>query len=440
MIYICTLLGIMIDIVLLGVIAQVLCPRCAKPILWTVYSAYGLLVFVLNMSELPALIRIPFYASIIWLIFTVCYKPTERGIKAGLVALYMVVLSIPELLIITSVMLFGSALNRVEDFVTNPTLWLYCLLIAKTSTYIIFSFLRRMYRDYKNARKRFLGFVQYGPLVITWVLIIVMVCMLINVEEISKEDAVFTIGAVTVIVFAYTLAHNVYVQIYYELKEKEYENRILKEKSELQCRYYTDKLYLESEMQKICHDLKNYQLILHKRNVNASELDNRLSYLAKHFAPYTDTGNEMLNILLSEKIHTAEQCNLKLEIAVAVPGWFCLTDMEICVVFGNLIDNALEAASSIELVDKRKITIKACATGEDSMAVKIKNSYLQPVKRRRGKFLSTKPNSERRGIGLNNVQEIVEKCGGCMDIQTSNNIFEVSILFFKDSIQNKNIN
>lgn len=376
--------------------------------------------------------KLPLCVITIWIIFIFYYEKTELGTKIGIAVSYMIVLCIPELLIVSGVMLMGP--DTVQELTNDRALWFICLLAAKLVTYLIVAFIIKI----KNMEmSRFLRiFLRFGPMAVTFLLMVLMVFIIININVLDKRGMILILAFVAATVLIYILAYNGSFQIYFKLREKEDEVRVLEEKNQLQYRYYKEKMSIEEDMQKVHHDLKNSMLLLKKREVNTCGLEETIRHLTMNFKFHMDTGNEMLNIILAEKARAAEQSQIKIDSMIFFPEWCCLTDLEICSVFGNLLDNAIEASKLVNPPEKRYISIKMNLVEEHIFVSRIRNYICdgKSIKRRGNTFFTSKPEKRFHGLGLRNVKEVVLRHDGCFDIRVLDESFEVTIIFFKETM------
>lgn len=100
------------------------------------------------------------------------------------------------------------------------------------------------------------------------------------------------------------------------------------------------------------HDYRNHiqnmKILLDKRDHD--KLDSYLSELAEDLNTVDTvikTGNVMADAILNSKLQSAEKLNVSLNVKVNIPENIPLSDVELCAVMGNLLDNAIEACSSL---------------------------------------------------------------------------------------------
>ena len=102
-----------------------------------------------------------------------------------------------------------------------------------------------------------------------------------------------------------------------------------------------------------------------------------------------------------------------------------LTDVELCTVLGNLLDNAVEACSR-QKQGVRRVFI-AGETRGNMYFLKIENTYDGLALQEGKTFLSRKGTSDDHGIGLSSVRKIIEGHGGDLDLVPGEESFLVGI-------------
>lgn len=92
-----------------------------------------------------------------------------------------------------------------------------------------------------------------------------------------------------------------------------------------------------------------------------------------------------------------------------------------------LLDNAIDAASKVE--DQRKIDIIIRYT-KDTLFIHIKNTFNGYVFYEKNKIITSKEDRKNHGIGLNNIENILKKYNGVMEIDHNDNEFAVDIMMY----------
>lgn len=183
----------------------------------------------------------------------------------------------------------------------------------------------------------------------------------------------------------------------------------------------------------LVHDVKHHLLIL-KEYVKEGNLEGIETYLDEIEDEYMYvprkvwTGNGFLDFILNQKKSRAESKGIAFNIdSEIIPVW-SLTDSEISVVFGNLLDNAIEASEKVDGADK-SIHIFMKKRG-NIVAVRIRNSIARTPAKINGKLISDKEQPRLHGYGLKSVKRVLSKRGGYFDCHAADGEFWVNISVF----------
>ena len=137
------------------------------------------------------------------------------------------------------------------------------------------------------------------------------------------------------------------------------------------------------------------------------------------------TGNKTVDALLYQKRKQAEEEKIKWECDVQMPKTCCINEFDLCVLLGNILDNALEACGRMQQEECRFIKIQAKAV-KKCFLIEVKNSMDRTEMFAKG--FTRKGDSQEHGIGLLNVGDVVHGYHGVMNVEAKNGIFVISIL------------
>lgn len=97
--------------------------------------------------------------------------------------------------------------------------------------------------------------------------------------------------------------------------------------------------------------------------------------------------------------------------------------MDLCALLSNALDNALEACRKLP---EKKRRVALCIRADKGMLVlRLENPCAEPARRVGKKFLSSKPDPERHGIGTESIRSVVRKYGGSVSFSERDSRFEV---------------
>lgn len=185
---------------------------------------------------------------------------------------------------------------------------------------------------------------------------------------------------------------------------------------------------------KLVHDMKNHFIVL-----KDYEMAGDLEKLGQYLNEISDdlwmektrswTGNRILDVVLNHKKMVAEQKGITFEIEAIPLNEKFLTDSECCSLFGNLLDNAIEACAQIE--DRDAWITVSIRKQKELLFIEVANTANQAPEEKHGKFATTKEDKELHGIGGQNVQQIVEKYDGDIVYRFQKGIFRASVTFYE---------
>lgn len=176
------------------------------------------------------------------------------------------------------------------------------------------------------------------------------------------------------------------------------------------------------------HDYRNHiqnMRILLSEN-NYAKLDSYLDELAEDLNTVDTvikTGNVMADAVLNSKLSVAEKLDIKTTVKVQIPSDIPLTDVELCAVLGNLLDNAAEACEKLDVKERFLRVYIGRLKGQ--IYISVQNSA-GAVKKVGGAYRSTKEGEH--GYGLFRIDRIAKKYGGYVNRQNEEGVFATEIM------------
>ncbi|MDE6728934.1 MAG: GHKL domain-containing protein [Oscillospiraceae bacterium] len=170
------------------------------------------------------------------------------------------------------------------------------------------------------------------------------------------------------------------------------------------------------------HDMKNHLISL-SALADRNEWKKLSDYLSKLCAEgliennEIDTGNSVINALINTKRQTAVDKSIKFTCDINIKQPLAADEYDLCVIFGNILDNAIKAAENAK--NEQFVSVLTEAV-KNFLVINVKNSAAD---------LPDRFDVQNYGTGLMNVRKTVEKGKGIMEIRTNSDYFEISILF-----------
>ena len=184
------------------------------------------------------------------------------------------------------------------------------------------------------------------------------------------------------------------------------------------------------ELREFKHDLKNYLLPLQEAmetmpQSEMAKLWEKINQKIEDVQTLIQTGNSYVDSMINTKITLArsEKVDVKCTILSKMEG---IDDLEFCSVFGNLMDNAIEAERKV--TEKKEIIIFV----EEKMGylrLEIQNKIEKSVLNENSSLNTTKKDTSSHGIGHKSVKRTMQKVGGALKYYETGDLFCAEAVF-----------
>lgn len=191
----------------------------------------------------------------------------------------------------------------------------------------------------------------------------------------------------------------------------------------------TDKL--NTELRNFRHDYKNHLLCV-QGLLDGEEYDEARDYIRSITLRQTASGNEffsgnaIVNAILSDKSEAAESIGTKIQFSGIV--YEDINAVDVCTIFANALDNAVEACGKIPDGESKIISVK-CSYVKHIQFICIANPTAENVKIVNNAVETSKKDKNIHGIGLYNIRQTVAKYNGEFDISCKDGQFVMDIGF-----------
>jgi hypothetical protein len=134
--------------------------------------------------------------------------------------------------------------------------------------------------------------------------------------------------------------------------------------------------------------------------------------------------NYTVNLILYSYIAKAKSEQITVKTQINLLDKNTVSDMDLCVIFANAIENAINASKLIQNVNYRTLQI-LCNTKSDKLLIQITNSYEGEVIFASGMPVSSKEN---HGLGTKSIVAVVQKYNGLYSFTAEDGVFNTSII------------
>ena len=290
-----------------------------------------------------------------------------------------------------------------------------------------------------------LGIIGYSVYHFSYMIVVwILLCFIWNHYHFLKEERIFS----TIVILLYLgilflgvyydgfiaggIAALIFVLLEYLLqrimKREEdktiiYQNKLMKQQmDEIENIYMT--------MRGWRHDYHNHLQSL-KGYLSLNKVDQMKNYLNEletdldSIDTLYHSGNLQLDSILNAKLAIAEKGQIRIHCDASIPPQLHVSDLDLCVILGNLLDNAIESCRKIKNPDERFIRVYIGIL-KKQLYISITNATSETVKQRTDHYFTTKRGDH--GHGLKRVDQVVKKYDGYLNRQNEPGVFATEIV------------
>ena len=246
-----------------------------------------------------------------------------------------------------------------------------------------------------------------------------------------NDEVLYSNSLVCLLVLAVNLAFLLFDEVLAKEKHVEEELKTQNQIIALQMRsqdevnnMYRSILSLKHDMNNHLHTVSGYMQVgdYTKAQEYVREIAGEVSRI-KSF----HSGNAVVDALIGSKTALAEMNGIRVDVDLAVPPELKMADGDLTVMIGNLYDNAIDANLRIADMNRRFIHIKILFDG-GNLLLMFENAALEEERSGNGNVrMSTKEDSSMHGIGMTNIDRIVQMYGGYCERELKNHVFRCRI-------------
>ena len=187
-----------------------------------------------------------------------------------------------------------------------------------------------------------------------------------------------------------------------------------------------------------CHDLK-HQVQAIRAVKDEKEMETYLEKIEKSVQIYSAivrTGNEILDTILTEKSLICENSGIHINCVADGSLLAFMNPVDLYTLFGNALDNAIEAVRKLESKEKRVIDIMLYER-QSFLMLQIVNPMCGEVKFEDGLPLTTKAKNGYHGYGMKSMLHTIQKYEGHLTTEVKNGCFYFNVMLPLERDSNK---
>lgn len=211
---------------------------------------------------------------------------------------------------------------------------------------------------------------------------------------------------------------------------KKYEERFMEYQAQALSRQVEEVKEIYATMRGWRHDYHNHMQKL-KAHIAAGQWQEAESYLdlldedlAQVKIKY-QTGNVNLDAILNSKLSLAEKETVDVNCKVELHGELAISDVDLCVLMGNLIDNAVESCAMLSRDAERFLRIYICVR-KSQLYIAVTNATGEAARRLDQEYITQKRGNH--GHGLKRIDAVVEKYQGYIRRANEPGVFSTEIM------------
>lgn len=214
-----------------------------------------------------------------------------------------------------------------------------------------------------------------------------------------------------------------YIRKRNEERFTEYQDQVFKQQIE-----EVNEIYLT--MRGWRHDYHNHMQKL-KAHIALNQIDEMKVYLNQLETDLDQidvkyrTGNVSLDAILNSKLSIAEKANICVNCKVELTENISISDIDLCVLIGNLIDNAVEACDKLRVGETRFLRIYLCIR-KQQIYIAVTNATNEVIRKLDREYITQKRGNH--GHGLRRIDAIVEKYQGYIKRTNEPGVFSTEIM------------
>lgn len=242
----------------------------------------------------------------------------------------------------------------------------------------------------------------------------------------NQVIARFTLSIGVVIVSVMQFSNMNTEEKFVRAEEKAKRSKMLIDMKSEQYNMITEKI---EKTRKSRHDIHHHINVVYQL-AKENKIEQLIEYLEEYNKidstkePMVYCNNSTVDAILNHYILLAKDNGIEVHLNVALPEKLKIRDTDLCIVIGNLLENAIEASKKEE---NKRIKLRINRSNE-YICMLVSNLYNGEIKKGHSGYYSRKREFKDTGIGLSSVSAVVEKYDGRMEVDHTNGEFNVFIM------------
>ncbi len=194
--------------------------------------------------------------------------------------------------------------------------------------------------------------------------------------------------------------------------------------------HYQELYKYQNELRIFRHDTRNRLIsligLIKKEEIQKALqfMESSLEWINLKTNNIVNSGNPVVDAILQDKLHTAKDKGIKIDLFVKLSSNINIDELELGIILGNTLDNAIEAVEKISSLNSKEIEFKLI-TVADRISISVKNPVEFDVNTEN--LITSKQNKMIHGYGIRSIQAIANKYDGIVLFSCENRVFSANI-------------
>lgn len=310
------------------------------------------------------------------------------------------------------------------DTNSEPQLFSLGLLLSKFVAFVIIIISKMSKRKFSisNLNSKYLIVLSILP--ITTIFIGILMYQIILIIDTVSLKIVFVFANMLLIIsniIAFEIIRN-----QNHLAKSEYELELLKGNVNEQMKHYNDLKSSHEEIRQLRHNMRSICIgtiaeLKDGKTENALEqLQNSVNIIGKS-SKVIDTGHPSIDSIIENKLNRCDELNINANLTYQYKELITINEIEIAVIVGNILDNAIEACQRV--TDTNKDIWGSITVDHQNIIINIKNTAMDS-----NNLKTSKTDKKSHGYGLKSISHIAKKYNGYAKFSFTDSIFTSYII------------
>jgi len=336
--------------------------------------------------------------------------------------------------IMTGMLLIYTAHVSIEDTRNNMFIYMCAVVLSKFIVYLITQLIKEKVAMNKLQKPKFAYYILVMPLSSAFAIYL----LFLLTYDVKGGLVLIVELAVTLLVLS-NIATLYIIDRLLEYESNKEKLQFMQKQFQVQEGHYRELEQRQYEINEFYHNIKNYLLAV-EGYINNGEYEKAKERIKQandtiNYESYNTikTGNTGLDALINAKVIRMQKSNIEFDYNVKIPNMLSIDYIDLCIIIGNALDNAIEACENIS-AGPRRISLTCIQTG-NYISIVISNTIANNIPDLESNdYITTKANKKLHGFGLRSIKHIAEKNKGNVIIEQDNNEFKIKIILYNELV------